>query len=93
MVQVLHELIVAVASLACSAITHIPCAVYSRSPVTEKDSKRAIVGSTESQQLYPKVYSFGQTESTRLPIPEGCLISESANGQSGDQQPQLMAEN
>ena len=31
-------------------------------------------------------------ESTRLPIPEGYLISELANGQSGDQQPQPMAE-
>ena len=27
-------------------------------------------------------------DSTRLPIQEGCLISEFANGQSGDQQPQ-----
>ena len=31
-------------------------------------------------------------ESTRLPILEGCLISELTNGQSGDQQPQPMAE-
>ena len=30
-------------------------------------------------------------ESTRLPIPEGCLISELANGQSGDQQSQPIA--
>ena len=29
---------------------------------------------------------------TSLPIPEWCLISEFENGQSGDQQPQLMAE-
>ena len=30
-------------------------------------------------------------ESTRLPIPEGFLIAELANGQSGDQQSQPMA--
>ena len=35
---------VAAAFAASSAITHIPCAVYSRSTVTEKDPKRAIVG-------------------------------------------------
>ena len=52
----------AAAFAASSAIAHIPCAVYSRSTVTEKDSKRAIVGSTESQQLYPTaVDSYGQT--------------------------------
>jgi hypothetical protein len=31
-------------------------------------------------------------ESTRLPIPEECLISEFAKGQSGDRQPQPMKE-
>ena len=41
----------AVAFATSSAITHIPCAKYSRSPVTEKDSRRAIAGSTESHQL------------------------------------------
>ena len=52
----------AVAFATRSAITHIPCAVYSRSPVTEQDSKRAIVGSAESHQLYPTaVDSYGQT--------------------------------
>ena len=38
---------VAVAFATSSAITHIPCAVYSCSTATEKDSKRAKVGSTE----------------------------------------------
>ena len=34
----------------------------------------------------------GRTEeSTSLPVLEGCLISELANGQSGDQQSQPMA--
>ena len=42
----------AAAFAASSAITHTPCAVYSRSTVTEKDSKRAILSSAESQQLY-----------------------------------------
>ena len=55
----------AAAFAARSAITHIPCAVYPRSTATERDSKRAIVGSTESQdsqQLYPTaVDSHGQT--------------------------------
>ena len=52
----------AAAFAASSSITHIPCAVYSRSPVTEMDSKRAIEGLPESQQLYPTaVYSYGQT--------------------------------
>ena len=32
--------------------------------------------------------SMQTEECTRLPIPEGVLISENANGQSGDQQPQ-----
>ena len=45
-----------------SAITQIPCAVYSRSTETEKDLKRAIVGSTESQKFYPTTAdSYGQT--------------------------------
>ena len=59
-----------VAFAASSAIAHISCAVYSRSTVTEKDSKRAIVGSTESQQLYPTaVDSYCQTVSAyALPI-------------------------
>ena len=41
----------------------------------------------------PSSDHVGHTEEcTRLPIPEGCLISALPNGQSGDQQPQTMAE-
>ncbi len=32
-------------------------------------------------------HTHSGAECTRLPIPEGCLISEYANGQSGDQLP------
>ena len=37
-------------------------------------------------------YGGRTKDCTRLPIPEGCSISEFANGQSGDHQPQPMAE-
>ena len=80
----------AVAFATSSAITHIPCAVYSRLPVTEKDSKRATVGSTESHQLYPTaVDSYGQTGyeprfpaatvSLELSRKEGIMISKPTN--------------
>ena len=64
-------------------------------PEGEGGEKRIIIPWPADCGYYPsspKKDVGGRTkESTRLPIQEGCLISELANGQSGDQQSQPMA--
>ena len=65
------------------------------SPEGEGGAKRIITPWPASCDYYPPSprEDIGERteESTRLPVPEGCLIPELANGQSGDQQPQPMA--
>ena len=62
------------------------------SPEGEGGAKSIITPWPADCDYYPpssKKDICGRTEeSTRLPIPEGCWISELANGQSGDQQSQ-----